>query len=172
MTPRIRKLALIAHIASSLGWFGAVAAFEALAIAGLSCSSTLMVRAAYLSMRWTTWFIIIPFALMSLLTGLVLALGTRWGLFRHYWIFVKFLINAVSIIILLFHTRLIGLVARTAAKGNLSSGDLLGLRIQLVVISGAALVALLVATALGVFKPRGLTPFAEPSNRHIPSPNS
>jgi len=161
MTPRTRKLALVAHITSCLGWFGAVAAFEGMAIAGLSCSSALMVRAAYLSMGWTTSFVIIPFSLLSLLTGLVLALGTRWGLFRHYWIFVKFLINALGTILLLLHTRLIGLVARTAAERNLASGELLRFRIQLVVIGGAALVALLVATTLAVFKPRGLTPFAE-----------
>src|SRR5579864_9461332 len=132
MTPRNRKLALVAHITSCLGWFGAVAAFEALAVAGLRCSDVLMVRAAYLSMRWTIWVIIIPFALSSLLTGLILALGTKWGLFKHYWIFVKFLINTLGTILLLLHTRLVGLVARTAAQRPLLFAELRGLRIQLV----------------------------------------
>jgi len=42
--------------------------------------------------------------------------------------------------------------------GN-SSGDLAGLRIQLLANAGAALVALLVTTALSVYKPRGMTPY-------------
>jgi len=168
MKPAIRKLALITHITASVGWFGAVAAFEALAVAGLSCSDVLMVRAAYLSMRWTIWAIIIPFALSSLLTGLVLALGTKWGLFKHYWVFVKFLINTLGTVLLLFHTRLIGLVAKRAAEGPLLFADLRGLRIQLVVIGGAALAALLAATILAVFKPRGLMPFAVLGNGRMP----
>ena len=168
MSPRVRKLALIAHITSSVGWFGAVAAFEALAVAGLRCPDALMVRAAYLSMGWTVWGIIIPFALLSLVTGLVLALGTRWGLFRHYWILVKFLINALGTILLLFHTRLIVLVASRAAERALLPADLRGFRIQLVAIGGAALAALFTATMLAVFKPRGLTPFAESGKRPMP----
>jgi hypothetical protein len=48
MTPRLRKFALTAHIISSSSWFGAVAAFVALAIAGMISQDTQMVRAAYL----------------------------------------------------------------------------------------------------------------------------
>jgi hypothetical protein len=36
MTPRLRKFALTAHVTSSVGWLGAVAAFLALAVAGLT----------------------------------------------------------------------------------------------------------------------------------------
>ena len=42
-----------------------------------------MVRAAYLSMELIGWFVIVPFSLAALLTGLVQSLGTPWGLFRH-----------------------------------------------------------------------------------------
>ena len=170
MTPPIRKLALTAHIASSVGWFGAVAGFEALAIAGLCCSDSLTIRAAYVSIRSIVWFIIIPFAFFSLLTGLFLALSTRWGLFRHYWILIKFMINTLGSLILLLHTRLIDRVG-TAAEENSSLGDLHGLRIQLVAIGAAALIALLVAMTLAVFKPRGLTPFATSADRPIAQPD-
>jgi hypothetical protein len=36
MTPGLRKFALTTHVTSSVGWLGAVSAFFALAIAGLS----------------------------------------------------------------------------------------------------------------------------------------
>ncbi len=158
MTPRLRKFALTAHVVSSVGWLGSVAGFEALAVAGLASQDANMVRAAYLAMEPTAWFVIVPFAFASLLTGLVVSLGTKWGLFRHYWVLVKFLINILAIIILLLHTQLIGYVAgATADTTLLFSENLRGPRIQLVAISGAALLALLVATTLAVYKPQGMT---------------
>jgi hypothetical protein len=84
MTPRLRKFALTAHITFSVGWLGAVVAYLALAVAGLTSHDVSMVRAAYLSMELTGWFVIVPFSLATVLIGLVQSLGTQWGLFRHY----------------------------------------------------------------------------------------
>jgi hypothetical protein len=116
-----------------------------------------MVRAAYLAMDLTGWFIIVPLSFASLLTGLVQALGTDWGLFRHYWVLMKLLINILATLLLLLHMQPVSHVAGVAAEATLSSADLRGLRSQLVADAGAALVALLVATTLSVYKPRGLT---------------
>ena len=52
MTPRLYKFALTAHVTSSIGWFGAVAAFLALSIAGMIGQDTQLVRAAYLAMEF------------------------------------------------------------------------------------------------------------------------
>jgi len=86
MTPRLRKFAFTAHITISIGWLGAVVAYLALAIAGLTSQDAQTVRAAYLSMELIGWFVIVPFSLVALFSGLVQSLGTQWGLFRHYWI--------------------------------------------------------------------------------------
>jgi hypothetical protein len=118
-----------------------------------------MVRAAYLAMEVTGWFVIVPLSLASLLTGLVQALGTTWGLFRHYWVLLKFLINILATFLLLLHMRPTTYLARAATETSFSTADLRGLRIQLVVDAGAALLALLVATTLSVYKPRGITPY-------------
>jgi hypothetical protein len=157
MAPGLRKLALTAHVTSSVGWLGAVAAFLALAISGLTSHDPLRVRGAYLAMELTAWFVIVPLSVASLLSGLVQALGTPWGLFRHYWVVVKLLITLLATIILLLHMQPIGHAARAAAEATLSSSDLRGTRIQLVANAGAALLALLVATTLSVYKPRGVT---------------
>jgi hypothetical protein len=159
MTPRLGKFALTAHVTSSVGWLGAVAGFLALAIAGLTSQDAQMVRAAYLAMELTGWFVIIPLSLASLLTGLVQSLGTAWGLFRHYWILVKLLINILATIVLLLHMQPTSLLAGVAAETTLSSADHRGLRIQLVADAGAALLVLLVATTLAVYKPQGMTPY-------------
>ena len=159
MTPRLRKFALTAHVTASVGWLGAVAGFLALAIAGLTSQDAQMVRATYLGMELTAWFVIVPLSLASPLTGLVMSLGTTWGLFRHYWVLVKFLITIFATIVLLLHMQPIGHLARVVAETTLSRGELGGLRIQLVANAGAAVLALLVATTLSVFKPRGMTPY-------------
>ena len=159
MTPGLRKFALTAHVTSSVGWLGAVAGFLALAVAGLTSQDAQMVRAAYLAMDLTAWFVIVPLSLASPITGIVQSLGTTWGLFRHYWALAKLLITIPASIVLLLHMQSIGRVAGVAAETNLSSIDLAGLRVQLVANAGAALLVLLVATTLSVYKPRGMTPY-------------
>jgi len=165
MTPRLRKFALTAHVTSSVGWLGAVAGFLALAVAGLTSQDVQMARAAYLAMELTGWFVIVPLSLASPLTGLVQSLGTTWGLFRHYWVLVKFLVTIPSTIVLLLHMRPISHIAGVAAETTLSSADLRGLRIQLVANAGAALLVLLVATTLSVYKPRGMTRYGRRKQR-------
>ena len=155
MTTGLRKLALTAHVTSSVGWLGAVVAFLALAVVGLSGRDAQTVRASYLSMELIGWYVIVPLCLASLLTGLVQSLVTQWGLFRHYWVLVKFLITVVSALILMAYTKMLGYLGSLAADTTLSVDALRNP--SPVIHSGAALLALLAATALSIYKPRGLT---------------
>lgn len=103
---------------------GAGSGFLALAIAGLTSQNAQMVRSAYPAMELITRFVIVPLSLAPLLlTGPILSLGTPWGLFRHYWIVVKLLINILSTIILLVHLQPITHLSRVAAQGILSNAD-------------------------------------------------
>jgi hypothetical protein len=156
----LRKFALTAHVTSSVGWLGAVAAYLVLAIAALVSDSDPMVRAAYLAMELVIKFIILPLSLASLLTGLISSLGTTWGLFRHYWVVFKLILNIFANIILLLYMQSISYYAGVAAGTDLSDADLVVLRDPTHVLhSGGALLILLVATVLGVYKPRGITPY-------------
>jgi hypothetical protein len=80
-------------------------------------------------------------------------------LFQHYWIVTKLLLTVVATILLLVHTQPIDRVAAVAAETTLSTGDLRQVRIQLVADAAAALLVLLVATTLSVYKPWGMTPY-------------
>ena len=111
MTPGLRKFALTTHVTSSVGWLGAVGAFLALAIAGVGSEDAQIVRAAYVAMHLTTWFVIVPLCLAALLTGIVQSLGTTWGLFRHYWVVTNLLLTVLATVILLVHTQPIDHVA-------------------------------------------------------------
>jgi hypothetical protein len=157
MSPGLRKLALTTHVSTSVGWLGAVAAFLALSIAGVSSKEPQIVRAAYLAMHLTTWYVIVPLSLASFLTGLVESLATPWGLFRHYWVVTKLLLTLLATILLLVHTQPIGRVADVAAQSVLAAGDLRQIRLQLIGDASAALFVLLVTTTLSVYKPWGLT---------------
>lgn len=159
MTPQARKFALAAHVTSSVGWLGAVAGFLALAVAGLTSRDPAIVRSAYLATSVLTWLVIVPLSFASLVTGVVQGLGTPWGIIRHYWVLAKLVLNVLATILLLLHTQPIEQVASAAAQGALAWGDLRPVRVQLVADAGAALLALLAATALSVYKPRGLTPY-------------
>jgi hypothetical protein len=159
MTPFFRKLGLTAHITFSVGWFGAVAGFLALAIAGLTTQNTQVAVSSYISMDLISWFVIIPACFGTLLTGLIQSLGTQWGLFRYYWVFVKLLLTVVATVVLLLHMQPISYMADMVSGMPLSDSDLRGLRIQLIADAGAAMLVLLIATTLSVYKPWGYTPY-------------
>lgn len=159
LAPAARKAVVTAHVVASVGWLGAVAAFLALAIAGLRSGQPETVRAAYLSMDLTADYVIVPLSIAALATGLLVSLGTTWGLFRHYWVLIKLLITLLSTLLLVLHLQPIGHLGSVVAETTLAAGELQGMRVQLVASAAAALGALLVATVLSVYKPRGLTPY-------------
>ena len=157
MKPNLRKFVRTAHVIFTVGWLGTVVAFLALAIVGLTNQNAQMVRAVYPAMDLIARYVIVPLSILPLLlTGPLLSLGTPWGLLRHYWILVKLVINILSTLILLVHLQPISYLARVAAERTLSGADR-GVQIQLVVAAADGLLALLVATGLAVYKPRGMT---------------
>ena len=154
MTPRLSKFMLTVHVTLSVGWFGTVAAFLVLSLAGLT-GNTQVVRACYIGMDLIAWFVILPFCVCSLLSGILQSLGTHWGLFKHYWIFIKLFLTLIATVVLLLHMQPITYLAKVASENTLSYSELRSLRIQLVADAGAALLVLLATTAVSVYKPWG-----------------
>ena len=162
MRPSLRKLALTAHVTSSVGWVGAVIGSLALGAVGLTSQDAELVRAVYLTLEPLGWYALVPLSLASLLSGLVMSLGTRWGLFRHYWVVVKLVINLVASGILLLYMQTLGYLADLASASSSSGGDLSGLRSPSPLVhAGGALLLLLGATVLSVYKPQGITRYGQ-----------
>ena len=155
MPPGWRKLLFASHVTTSVGWLGAVAAYLALAVAGLTSQDGDMASAAYRAMEVIGWGVIVPSAFASLLTGLVQSLGTEWGLLRHYWIMAKLALTVAATGVLLMHVPTISRMARIAMATTLATGDFRFMRVQLVVHAVGGLLVLLTATALSVYKPWG-----------------
>ena len=122
---------------------------------GFTTHDNLLARAAYLAMELSAWFVIVPFCLASLFTGLVQALGTKRGLFKHYWIIVKLILTIAATILLLLHMQPISRMAGVAAGTTFANTELPGLRVQLIADAGAALLLLLATTTISVYKPWG-----------------
>lgn len=155
MPRHIRRLALTAHISSSVGWLGVVLAYLALAVTTLTSRDAQAVRGTYQAMELIGWFVVVPSSLAALLTGLVQSLGTEWGLFRHYWVVVKLVLTIGAMTIALLHMPAVSHVSAAA----MSSQTEIGAQTQLVAHAGGGLLVLLAITALSVFKPWGRTPY-------------
>ncbi|MFL5972889.1 MAG: DUF2269 domain-containing protein [Gaiellaceae bacterium] len=142
-------------MSSSVGWLGAVFAFLGVALVGLTSDDADTARAAYVVMEPAAWMVLVPLAVASLLTGLIQSLGTPWGLFRHYWVIFKLVINVAAAVILIAYMQSLAAMAEVASDPGAELSDIRNP--SPVLHAAAALVLLLLATLLGVFKPQGMT---------------
>lgn len=115
--------------------------------------------AAYIAMWLSCWLVIIPSNIGSLLTGLIQALCTPWGLFKHWWILVKFILTIGCTVLLLLHTNQIDYLAQTAS--DFASTELYGLRTEIMYKAALALLVLIAITTISVYKPWGLTLYGQ-----------
>jgi hypothetical protein len=154
MAPRLRKAMLAVHLTCSVGWIGTVMAYLALGLTAVNSEDDNTIRAAWTAMERIGWWVIVPLALLSLVTGLVMALGTRWGLFRHWWVIFSLVLTGFAVAVLLLHMPT---VSATADQAQTVDGT------ALVALGGdlghpsIGLVVLLGVQVLNLYKPRGQT---------------
>jgi uncharacterized membrane protein len=168
MPPHLRKLLLTAHVTSTVGWLGAVLVFLALAIVGLASQDAQTVRGTYLVMEPAARCVLVPLAFASLLTGIVQALGTPWGLFRHYWVLFKLLIGVFATVVLLMYMETFKFMARIAADPTADVGVVRNA--SPMVHAALALLLFVVAMVLAVYKPRGMTRYGWRKQQRAPQP--
>lgn len=159
MSPRTRKLMLAAHIVSSTGWIGALLVFLAHALASWTSRDVEVVRAAAVAMDLSAWYVILPLAIASLATGVAQALGTPWGLLRHYWVIFKLVVTIVATAVLLSKLGPISELANAGAAAAFTPLQFGDLRMSMVLHAAGGLVILVAAALLAVFKPAGATMF-------------
>jgi len=157
MPAGLRKGALVTHVVSSVGWLGAVAAFLILAIAGVVVDDPAVVRSMYVAMEVLGVAALVPLSLASFFSGLLQSLGTSWGLVRHYWVIVKLAMTVLATVILLLYTSTLRLLGDAAASPSLADDQGLLPSSSPVLHASGAVVVLLIAAVLSVYKPKGLT---------------
>jgi hypothetical protein len=154
MRPAVRKLVLAVHLSVSVGWVGAAAAYVALGLAATTSWDASTIRSAWVAMEIVGWRVIVPLALATVVTGLVMGLGTRWGLFRHYWVTISLTLTVFATVILLLHMPDVSTLVAEVQQAEPAAlptfgGDLFH--------AGIGLGLLLVVLVLNVYKPAGLT---------------
>lgn len=154
MPPRIRKAALALHICSSVGWIGAAFAYLALAVAAQVSQQASTVYSAWIAMELIGWAVIVPLGCLAFLTGLLMSLGTSWGLVRHYWVLIALVLTTLALGVLLLHMPTVTQTAElartlTEAEAVTLGGD--------IVHPAVGIGILVVVTVLNIFKPRGQT---------------
>ncbi len=168
LSPPWRKLLLALHLTVSVGWIGAVLAYVALDVSVATGQDAETVRTAYLAMERIARLVIVPLAIASLMTGIGISLGTKWGLFRHYWVVISLFLTLFATIVLIRETQLIGLHAGIASDSR-PAAEVLALPSTLVHSIGGTAV-LLVILVLNIYKPRGLTKYGRRKDRERDRP--
>lgn len=142
-----RRALLVAHVATSVSWLGLALGLLTLGITASTTGDPDTTHAAYRAMKILTDRLIIPIAVAALLTGVILSLGTPWGLARHRWIWIKFWLTLATL-------AATTLALRPTINDAVSAGvpDP-----SLVTAPCVASSAYFFMTALSVLKPWGLT---------------
>lgn len=149
LSRRVRRWTLVLHVVVSVGWLGVDLALLTLGATALLTEDAALSRAAYLGMDVVGGTLLIPIALSALVTGVLLALGGRWGLVRHWWVLAKFGITTVAGTLTIFALR------PSLDEAARAGADLAELRVNLVVAPTVAFCLYATATVLSVVKPWG-----------------
>lgn len=153
LTRPARRATLVVHVVSAAGWLGIALGLLALGITAATTESAPVLEASVRSMKTLVDWVVFPVALLTLLTGLLMALGSSWGLARHRWIYTKFWLTLAMIVGTFFGFRdsIVDAYTDVTAGHPLADADevLLGPMISLT--------SYVFMVALSVLKPWGLT---------------
>lgn len=150
---RARQSTLVVHIVSAGVWIGLDVVMAVLALSGWFADD---VETRALAYRALATFVVAPMVVTSLVclaSGLLLGLGTPWGLLRYWWVIVKLVLTVVLVVLVLFLLRPgmaeVATYGEDLAAGRTPSGDVSGMFFP----PAVSLSALSLATALSVVKP-------------------
>lgn len=153
LTRRTRKTVLVAHVGASGTWLGAVTSNLFIGISAVATGRADLADAYYVTMDRLVNNLMPAAALTTLATGLLLALGTKWGLLRHYWIMAKFSLAIATVLVgfVVIDGAVQDTIAARAAASPATASDLL---LPAIVATPVMLAS---ATTLSITKPWGRT---------------
>lgn len=159
LPPKLRKSVLVLHILAAGAWVGIDVIVAVFVVAGWVSDDTAVQGVAYQALGR---FILAPMltaGLVCLATGLLLGLGTKWGLVRYWWVAVKLVLNLAlcTLIVVLLRPGLSDVraygeaVSAGAPAAGTPAVDVAGLFFP----PAVSLTVLTFAILLSVFKPWG-----------------
>ncbi|CAM3006724.1 hypothetical protein SAXI111661_13395 [Saccharomonospora xinjiangensis] len=159
MTPRrlgkrARKATLVTHIATAGVWLGLDVAMAVLVATAWLADDRFVVTASYTALAAVTGWPLLIAGVTCLLSGVVLGLGTRYGLVRYWWVAVKLAIAVVfvALVVVLLWPAVEEAAGQSRAAGGAPSSEAASALLFPPIVSTTGL---LVATTLAVVKPWG-----------------
>jgi hypothetical protein len=149
-----RRAVLVVHIVAAGAWIGLDVVMGVFVLTAMTTEDR-VVRAT--ALQGLELFAVVPLlavGLLCLLSGVLLGLGTKYGLVRFWWVAVKLVLNVVLTSLVLLALRP-GVGEAAAAGRRLLDGVSVAVADQLVFPPVVSTTALVVAVVLSVFKPWG-----------------
>lgn len=161
LTGRARRLVLLAHVIAALSWLGVDVAIGVLAVTGFTSDDPSRIAASYAALDIFAVPLLLVFGLTTLGLGLLLGIGSRWGVIRYWWVATKLVINLVlsGLVLVLLQPRLAEVADEVTRIDATLTDRLGGIPLDLLFPAFVSGAALLTAAVLGAFKPWGRTPY-------------
>jgi uncharacterized membrane protein len=159
LPPKLRKLVLTVHVITSVAWIGGSACLLVLGLTGLLAADHEVQKAAYVADGALGTWVARPVSVLAFASGVLISVGTRWGLVRYWWVLISLIATAImtAAVVFLLTPRLTRAAENAlAAPAGTDIVDAVGPdAASLVAAPSVALVALSLVTALNVYKPWG-----------------
>ncbi|WP_046494293.1 hypothetical protein [Streptomyces odonnellii] len=147
LTRSVRRALLVVHVATSVSWLGLTLGLLTLGVTAYTTDAPATTQASYDAMKILANWLIVPVALLALVSGLVLSLGTPWGLARHWWVSIKLWLTLITFVATVF-----------ALRPTINQAAVLGIpNTSLIAAPTVASSAYFFMTAISVLKPWGPT---------------
>ncbi len=152
---RWRLATLVLHIVSSGAWFGLDIAMAVIVFTSIGTEDLATKALGYQALERYVYWPIAASGIVCLATGVVLGLGTTFGLIRYWWVAVKLALNLVLTVLILVALR--PGVNELADQGRrVAAGeDVTFIETNIIFPPVVSSTLLLVAFVLAVFKPWG-----------------
>jgi hypothetical protein len=154
---RVRQVIVFLHVVVSLGWMGAGMANVVLAMTAGYAADAAVRRVCYQMIGRVDTFIVIPGAFGALVSGIVLALVTPWGLVRYWWVLSKL---ALTMVVIGYSTVGLGVWVETSIAATTAEAVESPVAGPLAYGTLPNIVAFLFMTWVSVAKPWGTTPWS------------
>jgi hypothetical protein len=152
---RMRKSILVVHIVSAGAWIGIDVAMGVVVFTALIVEDDNTKALCYRALELFAIWPLFTTGLVCLASGVVLGLGTKWGLVRYWWVAIKLVLNILLTTLVLVALRP-GVIEAADQGRRFAAGEPASLAVgDLIFPPIVSPTALLIAFVLAVFKPWG-----------------
>jgi hypothetical protein len=164
LAPAARKAVLALHIVAGIGWMGVDIALLVLLISARTTNDAALVLSAFNAIGMIVPIAVPPLSLSILATGIILGLGTRWGLVRYWWVLLKLLLSLVMTVLVFVSlvpaVSSMAVLTATTVSADTARASLGVLPTMLLFPPIVSFLMLGVAVILSIFKPWQRTPWS------------